>query len=82
MNFQAEFKPKAIKDLKNLPVIERRRIVAKIAAMQTDLAGEVKKLTDFTPEYRLRVGDYRVLFEVNRDKLVIYRVLHRKDAYQ
>ena len=82
MNFQAEFKPKAIKDLKNLPVIERRRIVAKIAAMQTDLAGEVKKLTDFTPEYRLRVGDYRVLFEADGDKIVIYRVLHRKDAYQ
>ena len=82
MNFQAEFKPKAIKDLKNLPVIERRRIVAKIAAMQTDLAGEVKKLTDFTPEYKLRVGHYRNLFEVDQDKIVIYRVLHRKDAYQ
>jgi len=50
--------------------------------MQTDLAGEVKKLTDFTPEYRLRVGDYRILFEVDRDRIVIYRVLHRKDAYQ
>jgi len=50
--------------------------------MQTDLAGEVKKLTDFTPEYRLRVGDYRILFEVDRDRIVIYRVLRRKDAYQ
>jgi mRNA interferase RelE/StbE len=44
-------------------------------------AGDVKKLADFTPEYRLRVGDYRVLFEVEESKVVIYRILHRKDAY-
>lgn len=30
---------------------------------------------------RLRVGDYRVLFEIEEDVLVIYRVKHRKDAY-
>ena len=46
------------------------------------LTGDVKKLTDHTPEYRLRVGDYRVLFEVEGSTVVVYRVLHRKDAYQ
>ena len=54
----------------------------KIEAMQSDLAGDVKRLTNFTPEYRLRVGDYRVLFEVEGQTVVIYRVLHRKDAYK
>lgn len=38
--------------------------------------------TSFTPEYRLRVGDWRVLFEVERDKIVIYRILHRREAYR
>ena len=42
----------------------------------------MKKLTNFTPEYRLRVGNYRVLFEVEGGAVVVYRVLHRKDAYQ
>jgi len=46
------------------------------------LAGDVKRLTNYTPEFRLRVGDYRVLFEVEGETIVIYRVLHRKDAYQ
>jgi len=41
----------------------------------------VKRLTNYTPEYRLRVGDYRVLFEIEEDVLVIYRVKHQKDAY-
>lgn len=30
----------------------------------------------------MRVGDYRVLFEVEGSKLVIYRIKHRRDAYK
>ena len=82
MNYQIEFKPRAIKDLKALPAIEHRRIVPKIETLEVDLSGDVKKLTNFSPEYRLRVGNYRVLFEVEEDRVIIYRVLHRKDAYQ
>ena len=60
----AAFKPRAIKDLQALPVDQRRRIVEKIEALVPSLMGDVKRLTNFTPEYRLRVGDYRALFEV------------------
>ncbi len=81
MAYQVEFKPRALKDLKGLPESTQRRIIAGIEALQNDLAGDVKKLTNFTPEYRLRVGKYRVLFEVNGSKAIIYRILHRKDAY-
>jgi mRNA interferase RelE/StbE len=55
--------------------------MARIEGLQDNLAGDVKKLTNFTPEYRLRVGDYRVLFEIEGAIVVVYRVLHRKDAY-
>ena len=82
MIYQVEFKPRALKDLKGLPDTDSVRIVAKVAALQNDLEGDVKRLTHFTPEYRLRVGDYRVLFEVEGPKVVIYRVRHRKDAYK
>ncbi|MDM3847075.1 MAG: type II toxin-antitoxin system RelE/ParE family toxin [Aphanizomenon gracile PMC638.10] len=34
-------------------------------------------LTNFTPEYRLRVGDYRVLFELEEQTIIVYRVKHR-----
>lgn len=81
MNYQIDFKPRALKDLRRLPETERRRVVSKIEGLQTDLAGDVKRLTNFTPEYRLRVGDYRVLFEIAGPTVVIYRVRHRKEAY-
>ncbi|MEG4571343.1 type II toxin-antitoxin system RelE/ParE family toxin [Microcoleus sp. N3A4] len=81
MNYQVEFKPKAIEDLQSLPAEVQSRVLTKIELMQNNLTGDVKRLTNYTPEYRLRVGDYRVLFEIEEDVLVIYRVKHRKDAY-
>jgi mRNA interferase RelE/StbE len=82
MIYQVEFKPRALKDLKGLPATESVRIVAKAEALRNDLDGDVKRLTNFTPEYRLRVGNYRILFEVDGSRVVIYRVRHRKDAYK
>ncbi|HEX7721168.1 MAG TPA: type II toxin-antitoxin system RelE/ParE family toxin [Pyrinomonadaceae bacterium] len=58
-----------------------RRIVEKLAGLQDNLAGDVKRLTNSTPEFRLRVADYRVLFEIEGNKVLVYRVRHRKDAY-
>jgi mRNA-degrading endonuclease RelE of RelBE toxin-antitoxin system len=42
---------------------------------------QTKKLTNFAPEYRLRVGKYRGVSEVDHGTATVYRVLHRKDAY-
>lgn len=82
MNYQVRFKPRALKDLRDLPESNKRRIVVKIEGLQGGLVGDVKKLTDFTPEYRLRVGNYRVLFEIEGQSVVIYRVLRRREAYR
>ena len=71
-----------MKDLKKIPFELRRRIVKKIEEMGDDLAGDVKQLTNTTPEYRLRVGDYRVLFEIEDGTIVVYRVRHRREAYR
>lgn len=81
MIYQIEFKPRAVKDMKSFTPEDRRRIMSKIEALQNNLSGDVKRLTNFTPEYRLRVGDYRILFETEGDKVLIYRIKHRKDAY-
>ena len=81
MVYQIEFKPRALKDLRAIDKGEARRVIKKIKLMENDLSGDVKRLTNFTPEYRLRVGSYRVLFEVEGEKVVIYRVRHRKDVY-
>ncbi len=82
MKYKVEFKPRATKDLRSVNRDDAQRILAKIRAMENDLAGNVKRLTDFEPQYRLRVGNYRVLFNVENDNIIIYRVKHRREAYQ
>ncbi len=81
MKYKLTFKRQAIKDLKALSPDIKERILAKIVAMQDNLQGDIKKLTNFTPEYRLRVGKYRVLFKIDGEILRIHRVKHRKDVY-
>ena len=81
MKYNVEIRPQAVRDVGALSPEVARRIVAKIEAVRDGLAGDVKRLTHFTPEYRLRVGDYRVLFELHGHRIVIYRVLHRREAY-
>jgi mRNA interferase RelE/StbE len=51
--------------------------------LQSDMAGDVKKLTNITPEYRLRIGHFRVLFEIeNGTRIIVYRIVHRREAYR
>ncbi|MBI4845082.1 MAG: type II toxin-antitoxin system RelE/ParE family toxin [Candidatus Omnitrophica bacterium] len=81
MKYTIEFKPRAVKDCRRIDKKLARIIFFKIESLSNNLQGDVKKLADFTPEYRLRVGDYRVLFEIEEDKIIIYRIRHRKEAY-
>ena len=82
MKYNVELKPKAIKDLKGLPKTEGKKIIEKLKLLEDDLQGNVKRLTNYAPEYRLRVGDWRVLFEVDDKKIIVYRIRHRKEAYK
>ena len=81
MRYEVLLKPKATKDLQKLPPSIQARILEKVELVQDDLQGDVKRLVNFTPEYRLRVGDYRILFEIEEEGIVIYRVKHRSNAY-
>lgn len=78
--------PKAAKDLKALDASDRSRIVGKIEQYATDpgsLANNVKALQG-ADLYRLRVGDYRVLFTIEEDAIrimLVHRVRHRREAY-
>ena len=82
MRYELEIMKKAMRDLDDLDRTIASRILAKIEIMRDDLAGDVKRLTNFNPEYRLRVGDYRVLFAIVGVKIEVHRVIHRRDAYR
>ncbi len=74
-------KPLAEKDLRNLPKNDSVNILKKIISLENSFQGDIKKLTNFTPEYRLRVGNYRILFELEKNNIIVYRILHRKESY-
>jgi len=82
MKYTVILKKHAVKDLKAIPLNDRKRIIERLTLLEDDLAGDVKKLTNHTPEYRLRSGNWRILFEVEEKKVIVYRVLHRKEAYR
>lgn len=73
---------KAIKDLSKIDKQEAKKIFLKIENLEDfPKVANLKKLTHFTPPYRLRVGDYRVLFDRVDNVITVYRVRHRKDVY-
>jgi len=82
MKYDIQFKPKAVRDIEDLPSRIQARVLARIEEMSNDLKGDIKRLTNFTPEYRLRIGDYRVLFEIEEETIIIYRIRHRREAYR
>lgn len=62
---------------------EATRIAEALERLQNNISGDVKKLTNFIPAYRLRVGNYRILFEIKDERqIVIYRITHRREAYR
>jgi mRNA interferase RelE/StbE len=82
MRYQIEFLASALDQIRALPKDTRRLIGAKLDRAQTDLLGDVKKLKGFKNKYRLRAGNYRVLFELEGSCLVVYSIGDRKDIYE
>ena len=77
-----EIRKSAIKDLKHISEPFKTNIHNKILELTNfPNTSNIKKLTNFEPAYRLRVGDYRILFDVVDEIIMIARVLHRKESY-
>lgn len=87
MRRRLEWAPAASKDL---AALERRdsatarRVRSAMGRFAEDERGDVVKLKDWSDTYRLRVGDWRVLFAFRDGGLVVLalRVLNRRDAYR
>jgi len=78
---QVRYTNLALEDLRRIPKRFATQIVAKVSRLEDGLHGSIKRLTNFDCDYRLRCGDYRVLFDVEDDEVLVHRILHRKEAY-
>jgi mRNA interferase RelE/StbE len=79
--FQIEYGASVLKDLDELPARERAQVLRKIERLQSGLQGDIKRLHEAEAMYRLRMGDYRILFDVVGGVIVIRRIGNRKDVY-
>jgi mRNA interferase RelE/StbE len=80
-----DFRPSALKAYNNLPRLERRRIERAIDALanQPRPTG-ARKLVAELNLWRIRVGSYRVIYQIEDDRLLILvvKIGHRKDVYR
>lgn len=85
MAFRIEWKKSTRKDLRKLPPKVVTDVIEAVEALaENPFPHGVEKLSGSDHAYRIRLGDYRVVYEVVREtKLVeIQRVRHRKDVYR
>jgi mRNA interferase RelE/StbE len=81
-----EIAPAAQRELKRLPRSLQVSILAKIVALARDphSSSQVKRLKASPGRFRLRVGDYRVLYLLDEESRIVRveRIRHRRDAYR
>jgi mRNA interferase RelE/StbE len=84
-SYRVLVKPSVEKDLRSLPKGTVGRVVARIEALSTEpLPRQSVKLTGAEHLYRVRVGDYRIIYSVDQQArlVTVHYVRHRKDAYR
>lgn len=82
---QYYFKLSALKGLKKLPKIVQRRLVAKLEfyVASSDPLKFAESLKDKSlGDYRFRIGDYRIIFDVESNNIIALLVGHRRDIYK
>ena len=85
MAYEVAFKPSAFRSLANFPIAAQKRILVKIESLaENPFPPGVKKLRGDENLYRIRVGDYRVICQVQSELLLVLvlRIGHRKEIYQ
>jgi mRNA interferase RelE/StbE len=85
VKYEVEFRPAAERDFWKLDNTVRNRIRSKIDALESDPRPPgCRKLEGAEARYRIRVGDYRIVYEI-RDAvllILIVRVGHRREVYR
>jgi mRNA interferase RelE/StbE len=82
--YAVEFLPSAAKALEKLEPAVRRRVAKRIERLADDPRSGAVKLRGAGDVWRARVGDYRILYQVEDDRLtvLVIRIRHRRDVYR
>ncbi len=83
MDYRLVYTRRAEKDIKKLDPTVKTSIGTSLLKLQDNPVQYSEKLTDpRIGTYRFRIGDYRVIFDIEGKDIVVLRVGHRKDIYR
>ncbi|WP_149241326.1 type II toxin-antitoxin system RelE family toxin [Dyadobacter sp. 32] len=83
--YKIRIKKSALKELNNIQKVFRIKIIGKIEELSIDpRPAGVRKLENVENSYRIRVGDFRVIYHIEDSVLLvdIVKVAHRKEVYR
>lgn len=78
---QIEYKPLVSKQMQKIPFVQRKKILQKLNQLMFDplagktLRGELEGLRS------LRAWPYRIVYELGKEKIIIYSIAHRQSVY-
>lgn len=79
------FSRTALRNLEKLDIVVRKRIIQKLEfyLMSNNPIQYAEKMKDRRfGDWRIRIGDYRVLFDIEKDKAYILKIGHRREIYK
>ena len=85
MKYSVEFRPAVLKSMKRIPKKDLRRIKNKVDDLAENLPDPTTtKMKGNNPFHRVRTGNYRIIYQILEDRVVILvvKVGHRKDVYK
>ena len=83
MKYRLVYTQRAVNDIQGLEEKIKKRIAKTLLRYSEDLFKYAEKLTDSRlGNYRFRVGDYRIIFDLEESDICVLRVGHRKEIYR
>ncbi len=82
--YSLEIKRSAAKELADLPDKDRTRLIARIQSLADDPRPSGAEKLSGQERYRLRQGDYRILYEIHDHVLliIVVKIGHRREVYR
>ncbi len=83
--YSIDFKPSVEKDLQRLPRSVISRVMRQIEDLRSDpFPHQVIKLSGAERLFRIRVGNYRIVYDVNTQakQIIIHYIRHRREVYR
>jgi len=82
--FKVFVERKTVKQIEKLPINTKPRVLETLKELEKGFSArlDIKKLKGTKNHYRIRVGEYRILFVLNFENAYVYDVSHRENVYE